>query len=334
MEAGYKDALALLDSGSLSEAKDGFVKLGGYKDSKEMAQECQNRIDYNDADALMKSGDYVGAKKIYEKLGGYKESDSLAAECQNTLDYNAAAALMDAGKNEEALNAFLKLGKYSDSADMAAECQSRLDYAAARAFMDSGDVKAALEMFDKLGSYQDSKKLAAECQNRLDYASAEDALNNGDYYSAYVIFKSLYGYSDSAERAESCIQPSPENGEMYRNPNYSAKKRPLTIKTPDDGLSTYMKVYSDDGTLVSTLFILSGKKVKIKLPSGTYKFNVAYGTKWFGPDDMFGDDGSYYSVRFENYLDTWTLEPGYIYTLELRVSSGGFGGMPENREDF
>ncbi|MGE5495244.1 MAG: hypothetical protein ACM3S4_08115 [Burkholderiales bacterium] len=49
---------------------------------------------------------------------------------------------------------------------------------------------------------------------------------------------------------------------------------------------------------------------------------------------MFGDEGSYYSIRFENYLDTWALEPGYIYTLELRVSSGGFGGMPENREDF
>lgn len=321
-EADYKQAFALVDSGKLPEAKQEFLSLGGYKDSEDMAGDCQNRMDYDEAASLMDEKNYAGAKAIYEGLGGYKDSESLAAECRNTMDYDSAAALMDAGSNEQARDAFLKLGGYSDSADRAAECQNRLDYASATELMNNGDLQGAVTAYTALGGYQDSAQLAADCQNKIDYTAAEDALSQGKYYTAYKMFNNLSGYSDSDARAQGCIQPAPANGELYRNPDYAATKCPITFKTQDDGFNAFLRIYDQTtDTLVSTAFIAPAAKTRVKLPKGSYYLNVAYGSQWFGQDERFGDDGYYVDkMTFDDggeTTSTFTLKSGYRYTLTL-----------------
>ena len=48
--------------------------------------------------------------------------------------------------------------------------------------------------------------------------------------------------------------------------------------------------------------------------------NKAYGDKWFGPDDMFGDEGSYFVCSFGG-ATTVELEANNGY----EISSGGEG---------
>jgi hypothetical protein len=287
-----------------------------------MAETCQNMMDYDKANSLVSSGDYAGAKEIYVKLRNYKDSESLAAECQNKIDYNAAVVFMDAGNMEEARDAFLKLGEYSDSASKATECQNRIDYTAAKDLMTSGDLAGAVTAFAALGEYQDSAQLSLDCQNQIDYAAANDSFNQGKFFTAYTMFSALGGYSDSAARADSCIQPIPENGEVYRNPDFSSKKCPLTVKTPNDGYYTFLTFYdSETNVLVSSLFISPNSKGKVKLPKGSYFINVAYGTRWFGPDERFGDDGIYQDKMTFNdggeTVSVFKLKGGYSYTLTL-----------------
>ncbi len=332
--AKYEEAFALMDSGELPEAKEEFDELKEYKESADMAQQCQNMMDYQDANELMSAGDYAAAKKAFDSLSGYEDSSKLSAECQNVMDYDSAVAFMDAGDNKSALDIFLKLGDYSDASKLAEDCQDILDYDAAKALMEAGDFEKAKEGFSALIGYEDSLSLIKVCENEMDYIAAEKAYDQGEFYSAYAVFYGLSGFKDATDRAEQCIQPDPKTGEIYRNPDYSAKKRSLTFKTPDDGKSTYIKIYSEDGDLVSTLFIASGKKLKVKLPSGTYRFKTAAGAKWFGEKDMFGDEGWYSLVMFGENKDTWTLKSGYIYTLKLRVTSGGNEGLPQSRDSF
>lgn len=328
----YEKAVAAMNNDP-AQAKIDFEALSGYKDSAEMAEKCRNRMDYEKASELMDSGNYAEAEKAFGALGGYNDSETMAKKCRNMIDYEAAAALMKAGKLEEARAAFEALGGYSDSAEQAEECKNSLAYGAAVALMDKGDLVKAKAAFDALKDYKDSVNLALECGERIKYADADADFKAGKYYSAYLKFKAIIFYSDSPKRAEECIQPNPKTGETYRCPGYS-KKITVKIKTPNDGYSTYFKIYQKS-KLVLSAFIASGKKLTIKLPAGTYEFREAFGINWFGEKDMFGDYGYYSKVVFGKNGETeYRLKSRYIYTLTVRSKSGGYLGEPVGRTVF
>ncbi len=327
----YEKASDLLDSGKAQEAKAVFAELGGFKDAKDKVQAC----DYSSAEQLMNGGSYEEAKAVFAALGDYEDADKQAQICQNTLDYDRAVSLKDSGEAAQAKDIFLSLGSFENAAEQAQECQNQMDYDYAMNYMNSADFEEARVVFESLGSFSDSEELAAECGRHADYNSADMWVTTGYYYSAYRQFTALGDFMDSAERAQACIQPNPENGEMYRNPDFGKKSCAINIKNGSEDSSIYLKIYTADDVLVSTVFIGGGQKAKVKLPSGSYRFKQATGYDWFGETQMFGDDGYYEVLLFKDDSDTTKLSSSYIYTLSFAVEDGGnISGEQVSAEDF
>jgi hypothetical protein len=173
---------------------------------------------------------------------------------------------------------------------------------------------------------------------QLDYTEAAVAFKNGRFYTAQCMYQDI-SYQDSAERAKQCIQKWPKNGQVYRNPDYKSSKTKLIINgIKDEGKATYIKIYTLDDVLVSTLFIASSKNASVRLPAGTYKMKVGIGSSWYGAEEAFGNSSdAFYSVLTfdENGTDSKTLESGREYTLTLGgVTDGNVGSQGEDWNSF
>ncbi len=331
LTARYQSACEMLDSGEAEEAKTVFAALGSFSDAKEKTQAC----DYFSAEQMMNGGSYAEAKTAFAALGDFEDADQKAVECQNTLDYNEAVSLKEDGETEQARDIFLSLGSFEDAQAQGQECQNMLDYNQATGLMDQGAYEEAKVIFDELGTYYDAMLFSARCQNNIDYAAADELYNNGEYYEAYKIFWNMDSFKDNYDRAFACIQPNPENGELYRNPEYGKKSCAVTIKNGSELNSVYLKIYTADDVLVSTVFVNAGQKVKVKLPTGSYRFKKATGYDWFGETDMYGSDGYYEVLIFEGGSDVTKLSSSYIYTLSFAVEEeGNIGGTEVGSEGF
>jgi len=332
----FEAATDLMNEGKSEEAKAAFLNLKDYKDSGELAEKCQIDMDYDAAKALFDAGKYEEAEKAFAELGEYEDAAKLALLCRNKLDYNAAVALKDGKNYTAALAAFNKLTGYEDSAELAALCQKYLDYDAAKALLAAKDYSGAEEAFTKLGSFEDSEALALECSNSIKYIEADAAFKEGKFFTAYEIFSGLVGFNDSDARMKACIQKKPGTKEIYHNKKYSKKNVTFKIKTANDKIFTFMKIYASNGDLVSMVFIAPGKTAKFRLPSGTYKIKEAMGKgNWYGTKEMFGTDGSYEVLLFSGGAETCKLKSNYIYTLTLRdAKKANVNSRAENMTDF
>lgn len=84
----YNDAVALLEAEKYDEATMAFVELGGYRDSKDKAEEIRIIVldkQYNEAEKLFNDGKYVEAINIYSALGSYKDSKLRIEQISNRL---------------------------------------------------------------------------------------------------------------------------------------------------------------------------------------------------------------------------------------------------------
>lgn len=294
---------------------------------------------YDDAEALIGQGEYSKAKEAFSALGGFDDSELKMQYCQNMLGYEAAKALMDNGDYASASAAFAALGDFEDAAELVTECENELDYLAAVSTMESGDYATAKSLFTALGTYKDAGEKAVYCDNMLAYISAEQAYSQKQYYLAYIAFGSLGDFEDAAACQQACVQAFPSTGETYRNSAYVGDACTLAVVPPSDDASyNYVKIYTSGDVLVSCVAVQSGESVLIDLPAGTYKIKTAYGYGgWFGEEEMFGDDGVYQVLTYDDYgTDTVSLESNYDYTLTLRTNAteNGVGSYSENREDF
>ena len=324
----YKDAMSLMEFGKLDQAITEFKQLKGYRDSEDQIIECQNRITYNQAFTLKTQEKYKEASDLFNSLLNYADAADQVQDCQNYMKYDAAVTLIGSGDMQQARDLFLQLGAFQDATALAAQCQQNIDYDAARTLLDAGQYQQALYAFQALSGYKDSSDMIVQCQHGLDYEAAKIAYEQGKYYTAYTLYSAMPNYSDSADMAQKCIQTTPKTGQTYRNDAYKSKSCPITIKTPDDGLHSYLKFYSENGDLVCCMFIASGKSTRVSLPAGNYQIKEATGTNWFGEEEMFGLEGaSYYALTFGDGAITTTLERNYIYTLTLRNASDGNVGM-------
>jgi len=324
-QSHYKDATALFDEGSYAQAAAEFEALGGFKNSAELASLSERWADYTKAVGLIEDFDHddtAEAEDIFLSLGTFEDAAELAEFCQNSLDYEAAAALESGGEYDQALAAFEALGTFSDSEDHVRACSDELDYAAAMALMDKGSYAAAAEKLaaPAESKLRDSVSQLNYCNKKVAYAEAEQSLADGENYSAYKTFITLGQFEDAADRALECILDAPKNGQVYRNENYPARQADLKVVNSYD-MATYLKLYSDNGDLVCTFYISANKTATVHVPAGTYILKRAFGTDWFGLNDMFGDDGYYYLQRIGDSYE-FEMEKNYIYTLS---SSGGSG---------
>lgn len=329
----YEMAVSLMEVGEAQEAKTEFVELGEYLDSQDKADDCQNILDYDAAKVHMDKEEYPQAKEIYVQLKDYEQSAELAEECQRHIDYAAATKLMEEEQHESARDAFDLLVNFKDSEELSAECQRKLDYDAAVLLMDKEDYEEAIVAFKALEGYLDTKKLATDCQRVVYYKEAVEAFELGKFYSAYEKFGFAGMYSDARERAKKCIQTMPESKEIYRNPDYSRKRISFTFKSPSKARNICIKIYTEDDVHVSTVFVAPKKKVKVKLPSGRFKFKIGFGDKWFG-DQAFGDIGKYELMLFEDAADSYKLSTRYYYTLDLPEDAGKSYFERIDPEDF
>jgi tetratricopeptide (TPR) repeat protein len=339
----YNEGVTLFEQGDYAAAQARFATLGSFDDAEEMAQYCENKIAYQDAEASMRQGDYEDAKERFLALGEFEDAPEQAELCKNTLAYAEAEELEDAGSMQAAAEAFYALGDFEDAPERAEFCSNTVAYDKAEELLSQGDYEGASELFAELAAdeFSNAQERYQYCIDTLAYLDAEALLNAGSYYDAYLAFESLSGFEDASNRMYECIQTFPDTGETYHNEAYSARSCSLTIEPPEqDGSWNYMKIYAENGDLVSRIAIGQGDKAKIWLPKGNYRIKAAYGYgDWFGETDLFGDDGYYYILQNgSDDNDIFTLKSNYIYTLTLRSATTNSGDSidmeTESREDF
>ncbi len=122
----YDEASRYFESGDYGEALIRFEKLGGFRDSKELAAKARDAeteiVSYNRAGRLLESGRFDEAYETYLSLGGYLDSAERAQEAR----YLKGFALIDEDRSEQARALFLELGAYRDSQTVAAHFFDRL----------------------------------------------------------------------------------------------------------------------------------------------------------------------------------------------------------------
>jgi TolA-binding protein len=248
--------------------------------------------------------------------------------------YDSALALLDSGSYQEAMAIFVELEDYQDAAANATLCRQNIDYLSATALFDSGSYEEAKNAFTALDLFKDSADMAQTCQQHLDYIAADALFQNGEFFAAYMIFDDLYGFQDSDDRALACIQPTPENGEYERNPDYSGGDIHVDIENENSN-DMFVKFYDNDETFVKSAYIGANSTATIYLPSGlNYSIRYASGYFWFGDQDMFGDGGEYSQFEFESGVYTMYLPGNVVWTISFGILDGNAGSVPIGRDGF
>jgi tetratricopeptide (TPR) repeat protein len=290
---------------------------------------------YDNALELLSSGNNQQAYDAFDKLGDYRDAPEMKDIAQKRLDYEAAVALMDAEDYEGAKAAFEALKSFEDSVYLAQACQDNIDYQAAIADYERGDFESALATFSTLAVNQFSD--AADWEDKTFYALASKLYDEGDYYGAFGIFKALGTYEDSADRVKQCTSAYPNTGELYHNGDYISNASSISIAGANTTYAAYFKIY-DGSTLVSTIFLNAGASCTIDVPPGDYNIKEAVGNFWFGEEVMFGDEGSYEVLLFDDGNDYLHLEYNIIMTITLSPTDSDSGtsidDTPTTREDF
>ena len=325
-QKNYEEASALFDSEKYSQAAEAFAKLGHFKDSANRTIESQNWASYSRASNLIEPyryDDTAEAKQIFLSLGDFQDSADMAVYCQNRIDYAAADDLETAGDVAGAQAAFEALGSFNNAKQRARYCSDTLDYQAGCALIEQGDYAAAAKKLaaPAKSHFEDADDQLELCDNKIDFAAAEQLLADGKNYEAYKAFAALGDFEGAFLRADACVLAAPKNGELYHNENYNFSQTQLTVYNSSSN-DSFLKLYAVNGDLVCSFYIASEKKATVRVPEGTYTLNQAYGTRWFGPEDMFGDEGAYYRQLFGDTYE-FTMESEYIYEISTRDSGDG-----------
>jgi tetratricopeptide (TPR) repeat protein len=299
-------------------------------------REGQQNDAYADAILLMNAGDFEQAIAAFEGLGDYKNAQALIGQCEegivNRENFAAACALLDAGDYEAALAAFTALGGYKDAAAKAEFCQQNIDFAAAQILFETGDVTGARSVFLALSAAGFEE--ADGWVNACDYHLADARLAEGGRYDAYEAFTALGGYEDAAAKAESCKLPYPSTGELWHDGAYASGGCAIELNCANASGGHYFKIYSDDKA-VATLFINGGESLTCEVVPGYYTIKEATGDAWFGEPDLFGSNGWYTRMTYDDGTDYFSLAWNDIVSITLNTSeNGNVGEEVEELEGF
>lgn len=328
-QAQYEEGTTLLENREFEQAEEIFVSLGGFSDAADKAAYARQGIEYESAKLLYEAKDYAAAESAFKALGDFEDTAALAETCRKAMDYKNAKELFEAGDYAAAEELFVKAGSYEDAQEMAKESGNLADYEEAKELMEAEDYEAAKELLNPLDGaiIPDLNDVIRECDNNISYRKGQEQLEAGEHYAAYKTFSALGDFEDAEEQAKACIVDPPSTGQTYRNDAYGGSACSLIFKPPTgDGSRTYIKLYSADNTLVSTVFINAGDQAKIALPAGDYRIKAAYSFgDWFGEEDMFGDEGVYELLKSDLTNPIFSLESDWTYTLTLRTSESNPG---------
>lgn len=148
----------------------------------------------------------------------------------------------------------------------------------------------------------------------------------------------LMNSSDNTTTSNTTSQKSVKNEEENRNKQWYATHAslslpstgvlakqftngtsPLEIKTSYSNEHYFIKMINAlNGNTVAKLFIRSGDKIELNIPSGSYEIKYATGEQWYGETDLFGPNTSYSQAG-----QTFDFSSGYGYTIELIMQVNG-----------
>ena len=200
----YRQATRALESGQYDSAKEQFLSLDDYRDSREMAKEC----DYQAALSALRGGTYTSLRAAwsgFDALGDYQDSESRAQEAR----YIYAEKLLAAGSYQEAIALYDQVASYSDA--RMKRNQALYDWAVQQ--MNDGDYESAREKFLSLGAYQSAETNARECL----YLPALAAMES-EPEKAIELFGSLGDYRDSALKMQAACYAAGD--QYYRQQDY------------------------------------------------------------------------------------------------------------------
>ncbi len=305
----YNKAAKLMSEQNYSEALTTFQKLGDFKDSAALAEQCSTQIkeaNYKKGFELFKAGNYEEARSTFDALGNYKDSAVQVKTCENAkkeVKYKNAVALLDKGDTAGALNAFRELGDYKDSKERVTGIGNKDAYDKAMSLYNNGSYAEAKTAFLNLGDYKDSSSMAAQCAYQIDAAGYKQAyidyLNNIDgnnlssasYYIGNIVGNAI------PELMISLVKIAPESdvadnkfiiltysggsvSELYNNSFYGYGFEPFVndndgkVYFEMGGLATYT-IYSMkyNGGRISISEYMSGTDVD---PISNYGFSPSY----------------------------------------------------------
>lgn len=155
----------------------------------------------------------------------------------------------------------------------------------------------------------------------------------GRFYRAKQVFEQS-GYADWEARAAGCAQDWPKSGVLYSNSavwsgsNYGS----IDIKVGNsNGMAVVVKIYTEEDVLARTLFIgTEGSARASNLPVGNYYIlREGFGVDWYGVNDTFGEEGSYYYMPLDDEYHKMTTKKngGLVITLDVH------GPYPEENEN-
>lgn len=345
----YDEATAEYDAGNFEVAAQMYQDLGNYKDSAERYQSATLWADARAAEhaAGTDPAKWVKAAEAYDAIGQSITASANAARCRDTSTYYEAMALLegDGIQKAENINKAIELleacNGVLDADAQIGRCQDGLVYLDAKKLMADAKWDQAAEAFDSIieSDFADVGSLRRECLDHAAYDAAEAELKAGHNYNAYKKFLSLASQMEEVaydwlpnlkDRAEACKLPTPESGVVYRNNGYDDGCE-LTIDNSGNR-STYYKLYFGN-ELIITAFVSGDSSYTFLLPSGTYRMNKAYGDQWWGPDDMFGDEGTYFVCSFGGSEEV-TLEYNNGYLISAGSGGTGIGTSYTDRGSF
>ena len=228
-EKQYQELLQIAKTSSsveeLTETAKKFDALGGYQDSKNLAEHCRKRA----AEEQEKINSAAEAKRIADKkaAAARKKKNMIIGiiatvivvvvvivgviatnSMKQSQKYESAISMMEEKDYEEAIAVFESLGEYKDSIQQIESCKIGIldeKYNNALTDLDNGSFLSAKTAFEELGDYKDSAEQVVACETAIkdqEYESAMNLFNKGDYDAAIEVFTAMEGYRDSVQQIE------------------------------------------------------------------------------------------------------------------------------------
>ena len=239
----YNNASKMLQSGNYDTAREAFIEIENFKDSRTMASECL----YQKAAYLMNSREWDASREIFLSLTGYKDSDVQALECL----YQKAEDLFNKKEWDRSRELYILLSDYQDSKEKANECL----FQKATALRDNKEWDASIAVLEEIKAYGNANELILENQ----YDHAKEDLESKNYINALKRFHDLGYYKDSRKYwdgvdiiYDKCIKDDPKNGKVTVVCEYNDNDKPTKISySTDSSEQTELREYDEENRCLS-----------------------------------------------------------------------------------
>lgn len=198
----YKTAASLMKSEKYDEAVAIFESLDGFKNSKDLLNECL----YQKALKLLESDNYevsIKALDIFSTLGEYQDSAEKVIEAKRQSIYLEAMLAFSGERDcEWAINKLTTIKHYRDSEEKIEELKLEKNYQTAITQLNEYDYIAACKSFETISDYKDSDDKLDECYKIMYEYVLSHRKDPSTICLDYLSFLRSKEYKDSASLIE------------------------------------------------------------------------------------------------------------------------------------